>query len=286
MCSMRFTTSIECFESSETQCAQRRKSLSMLLTIICLHARLNAHSTNNTLDICCHHGAIENTHSKKKTLTQIHGGHFLGHILIDVSDAQREQRRCASTVQQLRHKEQPHGPGQIVRGWDHSIASAFLWCYNDGYNSVMLFGLSLLWRMHFRLIKGKCQCKSFCRTAVYRLIIRMVSFRRLRALPISLQKYAHASGVFTFSIPATVPVAFPPSKAAAVAAWMLLLLLLQTLLCAPDARYEPTRKCGNANVNDPRPMTTTPQPSQRGFEAPMRPPKYVTGTRQRNDAMS
>lgn len=59
-----------------------------------------------------------------------------------------------------------------------------------------------------------------------------------------------------------------------------------TLLVALDARYVPTKKCGNANVNEPNPINITPQPSQRGFDAPKRPPKYVTGTKHTNDAMS
>ena len=52
------------------------------------------------------------------------------------------------------------------------------------------------------------------------------------------------------------------------------------------ARYGPTRKCGNANVRDPNPNKIIPQAMMRGFEAPRRPPKYVTGTRHRNDAIS
>lgn len=52
------------------------------------------------------------------------------------------------------------------------------------------------------------------------------------------------------------------------------------------ARYFPTRKCGRANVNDPNPNNIMPQAIIRGFEAPTRPPKYVTGTRHRNEAIS
>lgn len=65
-----------------------------------------------------------------------------------------------------------------------------------------------------------------------------------------------------------------------------MLLLKQTLLAAPDARYGPTKKCGSANVNEPIPIKITPQPIHRGFEAFILPPKYVTGTRHANDAMS
>lgn len=52
------------------------------------------------------------------------------------------------------------------------------------------------------------------------------------------------------------------------------------------ARYCPTRKCGKANVNEPNPINIMPQAIIRGFEAPRRPPKYVTGTRHKNEAMS
>lgn len=65
-----------------------------------------------------------------------------------------------------------------------------------------------------------------------------------------------------------------------------MLLLKQTLLIALDARYGPTKKCGSANVSDPKPIKMTPQPIHRGFDAFIRPPKYVTGTKHANDAMS
>lgn len=66
----------------------------------------------------------------------------------------------------------------------------------------------------------------------------------------------------------------------------LLLLAEHMLTSALVARYGPTRKCGIANTSDPRPISAMPPPIHRGFDAPARPPKYVTGTKQRNEAMS
>lgn len=65
-----------------------------------------------------------------------------------------------------------------------------------------------------------------------------------------------------------------------------MLLFRQTLLAALDARYGPIKKWGSAKTNEPMPIKITPQPIHRGFDAPIRPPKYVTGTRHANDAMS
>lgn len=70
---------------------------------------------------------------------------------------------------------------------------------------------------------------------------------------------------------------------------MVLLLLLNAehvFVVDMVARYGPTRKCGKANVNDPNPNNIVPHAIMRGFEAPRRPPKYVTGTRHRNEAIS
>lgn len=39
-----------------------------------------------------------------------------------------------------------------------------------------------------------------------------------------------------------------------------------------EARYGPTRKCGRANVNEPRPIRTTPHPSHNILDAPALPP--------------
>lgn len=74
-----------------------------------------------------------------------------------------------------------------------------------------------------------------------------------------------------YSILFTVAVVFP---------------LEHTLLSAFVALYGPTKKWGNENTSEPKPISAIPMPIHRGFDAPGRPPKYVTGTRQTNDAMS
>lgn len=60
----------------------------------------------------------------------------------------------------------------------------------------------------------------------------------------------------------------------------------QTLFSGLSARYGPTRKWGKEKVKKPRPMTTMPQPTHFGFDAPTRPPKYDTGIRQKKLAIS
>lgn len=54
---------------------------------------------------------------------------------------------------------------------------------------------------------------------------------------------------------------------------LLLFPIPQTLFSATVALYGPTKKCGNANTNDPMPIMTTPQPTHFSFDEPIRPPK-------------
>lgn len=61
---------------------------------------------------------------------------------------------------------------------------------------------------------------------------------------------------------------------------------LHKLSSGTSARYGPTRKWGSEKVRKPNPITTMPQPTHFGFDAPMRPPKYETGIRQKKLAMS
>lgn len=61
---------------------------------------------------------------------------------------------------------------------------------------------------------------------------------------------------------------------------------LHKLSSGTSARYGPTRKCGNEKVRKPNPITTMPQPTHFGFDAPTRPPKYETGIKQKKLAIS
>lgn len=73
-----------------------------------------------------------------KTLTQIHRGHPFGHVLIDVGDAEREQRRGAGTVQQLRSEEQPHVPREVLAGEQRIVDGSLNECCQSVMHSNML----------------------------------------------------------------------------------------------------------------------------------------------------